>query len=234
MGNFFQNLGNGIGTFFEGIGNYIGTTASDPLGQFGRVGDLLSGKNFFDVYDRPFTDLFGGETAKQAKYTEDDQLSDLRSLAQDIQSGNNDLQMQRDELDRKFNQDSANTAMQFEAAENQKNRDWQTEMSNTAYQRAVADLKAAGLSPMLMYMQGGSGASTPSGGAATGKQASHQSQQVDTSTVRSLVESYLTTARTVQSDTLNSATRLISALILGGALSGSSGRYHSSNIGFRS
>jgi len=49
--------------------------------------------------------------------------------------------------------------------EAKKNRQWQEYMSNTAYQRAMKDMEAAGLNPMLAYMHGG--ASTPSGSTAS-------------------------------------------------------------------
>lgn len=44
------------------------------------------------------------------------------------------------------------------------NRAWQEHMSNTQYQRAMADMKRAGLNPILAYRQGGAG--TPGGATA--------------------------------------------------------------------
>jgi len=61
------------------------------------------------------------------------------------------------------NRDIALGNNEFNRAEAVKNRDFQKEMSNTTHQRTMADLKAAGLNPMLAM---GASNSSPSGGAA--------------------------------------------------------------------
>lgn len=64
--------------------------------------------------------------------------------------------------------ESVTSANAYNAAEAQKNRDWQEKMSSTSYQRAVEDMKKAGINPILAAKNGGtdtgSGATASSAG----------------------------------------------------------------------
>lgn len=91
-----------------------------------------------------------------------DFFSDVRSWGDNFLTGERDFNRQKELQE---------IAQQFSANEAQKSRSWQEQLSNTAYQRAAKDLKAAGLNPALLYSSSGQ-ASTPAGATAHGASAS--------------------------------------------------------------
>lgn len=89
------------------------------------------------------------------------------------------------ERNRQFQSAQAAATNAFNAEQAQIQRDWQEKMSNTAYQRAMTDMKAAGLNPILAYTQGS--ASTPSGSSASGVAASGSQANLDQGLVNELL-----------------------------------------------
>lgn len=109
-------------------------------------------KQIMDYLDR-FYGWQGGQNAFQSKTNRQNML---------MQMGYNTLGAIQQGI---YNHIEQNAAMSYNSAEALANREWQERMSSTAYQRAVEDMRKAGLNPILAYANGG--ASTPGGSGAT-------------------------------------------------------------------
>lgn len=113
------------------------------------------------------------------------------------------------QLNRDFQTNANQIAMNFEAEQAKLLRDWQNQQRSTAYQTAVSDMKAAGLNPILAA--NGSGAALGSGAMASGVSSAGSSGSSVSASVSKADVDY-TTSREIYKMAVNAATNMLGGL----------------------
>lgn len=144
--------------------------------------------------------------AQAAQFGYNKELMDLQNTQQEkLLQAQMDFSTQSAERANEFQKAMWEKTAEYNAAQAQIQRDWDERMAATAYQRTMADMKAAGLNPILAYMNGassfGSGAhasigssssaqaSTPGANAASGSVGNYGGQGFQVSDTLAIIGS---------------------------------------------
>lgn len=144
------------------------------------------------------------------------QFQSLVDQIYDLNEKNNARMEEAAERQMRYQDQSQAKTMQFNAEQAQLDRDWQEYMSNTAHQREIADLKAAGLNPVL---SANGGAAVGSGASASVAAQSGSKADVDTS-ITNFLGNVISALASVQNAETNAKAALGSANIHAAAMMG--------------
>lgn len=193
LGNLWNGVKQVSGNLWNGVKQVpvIGSVAKGVEGIVNGVGYAIEnvGSGVKNLYNSLYGVNGSASTVEPSLSPEGSTGGLDLDKVEDIQKNNQIAQQVIAREQWNASQSSADKAMKFSADQAQINREWQEQMSNTAYQRAVQDMRKAGINPMLAFSQGG--ASTPSGSAPSGNSASMSKANVDDDTLRDILTTYL-------------------------------------------
>lgn len=163
---------------YDGTPENPGNNVTNGNTNSARSYASLAGADFLNsVPDYILGNTLSGATANQLEALYDYKRNkDLQTQSENFNASQNQIDRvynaEQAALDRAFSAEEALKTRDFNSNEAKLQRDWETEMSNSAYRRAAADISALGFNPAVLFSNYGQMASTPSGHAASGSNAS--------------------------------------------------------------